>query len=150
METLRMLRILSLDFRLRESFKMRSRHLEDELALAKGEILRLRRQISTSRSQKTKTLPRTNAAPEISQGLGAPREAAGSARDGGRRLAWARRGRQPNLGAAVEAAGPGRSGSSGAAGGAASPVRGGGGGGGGVWRRRIRRRRRPDGAAEAG
>ncbi|KAF0916101.1 hypothetical protein E2562_000710 [Oryza meyeriana var. granulata] len=51
----------------RESFEMRSRHLEEELALAKGEILRLRRQISTSRSQKAKTLPRTNASPEVSQ-----------------------------------------------------------------------------------
>ncbi|KAG8045882.1 hypothetical protein GUJ93_ZPchr0008g11394 [Zizania palustris] len=51
----------------RESFEMRSRHLEEELALAKGEILRIRRQISTSRSQRTKTLPRTNASPEISQ-----------------------------------------------------------------------------------
>ncbi|KQK03024.1 hypothetical protein BRADI_2g05090v3 [Brachypodium distachyon] len=50
----------------RESFEMRSRHLEEELALAKGEMLRLRRQISASRSQNTKILPRTSAATETS------------------------------------------------------------------------------------
>jgi chromosome segregation ATPase len=50
----------------KETFEMRSRHLEEELALAKGEMLRLRRQISASKSQKTRILPRTSAPTETS------------------------------------------------------------------------------------
>uniref|UniRef100_A0A0D9WDG0 Uncharacterized protein n=1 Tax=Leersia perrieri TaxID=77586 RepID=A0A0D9WDG0_9ORYZ len=44
----------------RENFEMRSKKLEEELATAKGEILRLRRQISASGSLKTE-LPETSA-----------------------------------------------------------------------------------------
>lgn len=50
----------------RETFEMRSRHLEEELALAKGEMLRLRRQISASKSQKTRYVPRTSSSTETS------------------------------------------------------------------------------------
>lgn len=53
----------------KESFELRSRHLEEELALAKGEILRLRRQISANRSQKPKTLTRRSVAPETTEAL---------------------------------------------------------------------------------
>jgi chromosome segregation ATPase len=49
----------------KESFELRCRHLEEELALAKGEILRLRRQISTNSSQK----PRARGPPEANETL---------------------------------------------------------------------------------
>jgi chromosome segregation ATPase len=60
----------------KETFEMRSRHLEEELALAKGEMLRLRRQISASKSQKTRILPRTSAPTETStvSGTSSPTE----------------------------------------------------------------------------
>ena len=48
---------------------MRSKKLEDELATAKGEILRLRRQISTSGPENTKVILETGAAPNSSQPL---------------------------------------------------------------------------------
>uniref|UniRef100_A0A0A9CZ61 MAR-binding filament-like protein 1-1 n=1 Tax=Arundo donax TaxID=35708 RepID=A0A0A9CZ61_ARUDO len=50
----------------RESFEMRSKKLEDELATAKGEILRLRRHISTSGFQNTQVLLETSATPSTS------------------------------------------------------------------------------------
>ena len=53
----------------RESFEMRSKKLEDELATAKGEILRLRRQISTSGPENTEVILETGAAPNSSQPL---------------------------------------------------------------------------------
>ncbi|XP_039836804.1 MAR-binding filament-like protein 1 isoform X2 [Panicum virgatum] len=53
----------------RQSFEMRSKKLEDELATAKGEILRLRRQISTSGPENTKVILETGAAPNSSQPL---------------------------------------------------------------------------------
>lgn len=53
----------------RENFEMRSKKLEEELATAKGEILRLRRQISSSGSQNTKVLLETSATPNTSQPL---------------------------------------------------------------------------------
>ncbi|KAK3140569.1 hypothetical protein QOZ80_5AG0402730 [Eleusine coracana subsp. coracana] len=55
----------------RENFEMRSKMLEDELATAKGEILRLRRQISASESQNARVVLDTTAAP--SADAGAPR-----------------------------------------------------------------------------
>jgi chromosome segregation ATPase len=53
----------------KESFELRSRHLEEELALAKGEILRLRRQISTNSSQKPRAPPRPRGPPETNETL---------------------------------------------------------------------------------
>ncbi|KAK3137355.1 hypothetical protein QOZ80_5BG0451230 [Eleusine coracana subsp. coracana] len=55
----------------RENFEMRSKMLEDELATAKGEILRLRRQISASESQNARVVLDPTAAP--SADAGAPR-----------------------------------------------------------------------------
>ncbi|TVU17171.1 hypothetical protein EJB05_33188, partial [Eragrostis curvula] len=51
----------------REDFEMRSKKLEDELAAAKGEILRLRRQMSASGSQNAKVILETSAAPNANQ-----------------------------------------------------------------------------------
>ncbi|KAF8724918.1 hypothetical protein HU200_020632 [Digitaria exilis] len=54
----------------RESFEMRSKQLEDELAMAKGEILRLRRQTSTSGSEistSTEAILETGVTPSMSQ-----------------------------------------------------------------------------------
>ncbi|CAL4910080.1 unnamed protein product [Urochloa decumbens] len=51
----------------RESFETRSKQLEDELATAKGEILRLRRQISTSVPENTEVILETGATPNTSQ-----------------------------------------------------------------------------------
>jgi phosphoenolpyruvate-protein kinase (PTS system EI component) len=48
---------------------MRSKMLEDELATAKGEILRLRRQISASGSQNAKGILDTSAATNANQSL---------------------------------------------------------------------------------
>ncbi|KAJ1261987.1 hypothetical protein BS78_09G071700 [Paspalum vaginatum] len=53
----------------RESFETRSKKLEDELATAKGEILRLRRQISIAESPNTEVLQETGATPSNSQAL---------------------------------------------------------------------------------
>uniref|UniRef100_J3M4H8 Uncharacterized protein n=1 Tax=Oryza brachyantha TaxID=4533 RepID=J3M4H8_ORYBR len=50
----------------RENFEMRSKKLEEELATAKGEILRLRRQVSASGSLKTE-LPETSVPSNASQ-----------------------------------------------------------------------------------
>jgi chromosome segregation ATPase len=53
----------------KDSFELRSRHLEEELALAKGEILRLRRQISANRTPKPRTITRTRAQAETNETL---------------------------------------------------------------------------------
>lgn len=53
----------------RESFEVRSKKLEEELATAKGEILRLRRHISTGGSPNTQVLSEAGAAPISSRAL---------------------------------------------------------------------------------